>query len=318
MAKDVLAEQLRRLKELGEGPEAIAALRQALKSTLNGVVEKAAQIVRSRRLLELRPELLAAFDRMAGAGVDAGCTTKFALIGALHELDHDDPVIYLRGIRCVQKEAVWGGSTDTAGGVRASSALALASLPLFAGVVLELTPLLVDAERQVRSAAAQALANSGRPEAEAVLRLKALTGDQEPEVLLDTFVALLQLSPTEPTLRWVTGFFGHRDENVRNAAVLAVGLSRVPSAFEVLREQVDSARGAVNETVLTAIASLRDERAADYLLTQVREAPVRVASAVIKAMGIHRDDERLLQRVRAAVEERDDVLVRRAFAEAFG
>ena len=128
-AKRSFEEQLAALDELRQqAPEAaIEPLRKALAHRNNYVVAKAADLVSKFRLSELIPELVAAFERFFADPIksDPQCWAKNALSRALVALEYEDAAVFLRGMRHIQLEPVWGGRSDTAGALRATCALAL-------------------------------------------------------------------------------------------------------------------------------------------------------------------------------------------------
>ncbi len=127
--KRAFEEQIAALDALREGPEDVrgAALRKALVHRNNFIVAKAADLVREFRMADLTGELLQAFDRFLENPVknDPQCWAKNALSRALAALEYQESEIFLRGIRHIQMEPVWGGRSDTAGTLRATCALAL-------------------------------------------------------------------------------------------------------------------------------------------------------------------------------------------------
>src|ERR1035437_10864923 len=122
-------EQIAALDGLRQQPENdhVEPLRKALAHRNNFIVAKAADLVRDFRTAELMPELLNAFDRFFENPVktDPQCWAKNALSRALAALEHQEADIFLRGMRHIQMEPVWGGRSDTAGTLRATCALAL-------------------------------------------------------------------------------------------------------------------------------------------------------------------------------------------------
>ncbi len=79
----------------------------------------------------------------------------------------------------------------------------------------------------------QALGYHGSESAGLILRLKARLGDREPEVLSECLCGLLACGPKE-NLPLVSGYLNLDDIPVREAAILALGRSRLPEAFAVL------------------------------------------------------------------------------------
>src|ERR1700684_1136337 len=122
-------EQLAALDALRQLPPepCVEPLRKALTHRNNFVVGKAADLVRKFQLTQLIPELLVAFDRFFEdpTKTDPQCWAKNAVSRALAAFEHQDADIFLRGMRHIQPEPSYGGSSDSAGTLRATCALAL-------------------------------------------------------------------------------------------------------------------------------------------------------------------------------------------------
>ena len=122
-------DQLAALDALRQQPAAAAIepLRKALAHRNNYVVARSADLVREFALTDLTAELLSAYDRFFTDPVktDPQCWAKNALSRALATFEHQEPAVFLRGMRHIQNEPVWGGRSDTAGTLRATCALAL-------------------------------------------------------------------------------------------------------------------------------------------------------------------------------------------------
>jgi HEAT repeat protein len=167
-----------------------------------------------------------------------------------------------------------------------------------------LLPLLVDAmsdpQKEVRIAAAQALGAHGTESASLLLRLKARLGDNDSEVYSECLGGLLQCSPTEG-LPVVSQCLDSGDLAVREAAILALGRSRLPEAFDLLKAcwQQDPLRP--RETLLLAMAMLRLPAVNEFLLDLIGTGPETVAAAALSALMIHRYDPRLRDRIIEAV-----------------
>src|SRR5215469_9142628 len=114
------------LRELPAG-ERIDPLRKALSNRNNFIVAKAADLIREFRVEELTSDLLTTFDRFFENPEknDPQCWAKNALSRALAAFEHQEPETFLRGMRHIQMEPVWGGRSDTAGTLRSTCALAL-------------------------------------------------------------------------------------------------------------------------------------------------------------------------------------------------
>ena len=109
-------------------PEHKAELLKRLGDRSNLIVAAAAGIVGENALLDLAPELEAAFDRFLINPLkdDKLCRAKIAVIQALDRMEYSRPDVFLKAARHVQFEPVWGGSEDTAPPLRAAALIALA------------------------------------------------------------------------------------------------------------------------------------------------------------------------------------------------
>src|SRR5687767_5062927 len=197
MARGRLEQELAALETVKAGgatPDAERALRKALTNRNNYYVSKAAAAVEQLRLRQLMPDLLAAYTRFFEED-DPQCWAKNALARALAELGYDDPAAFLRGLAHTQWEPVMGGRVDTAGTLRGYCALALVGCRGLSDfdILRHLTPVLLDREKTVRMEAVRAIARLGRDEGALLLRLRALQGDDEPEVLGTVFSSILAL-----------------------------------------------------------------------------------------------------------------------------
>jgi HEAT repeat protein len=318
--KPRLEELLGALRGVREDPSSEASLRElrrALASRLGHAAGKAAQIAGQFELTALAPDLVAAFDFfLAEPAADAGCVAKAGIVEALYRLGHEDPDVFLRGLKCVQMEPVFGGRVDTAVDVRGAAALGLVRCG-YRDALVELAALLADREPPARISAARAVAYRGGEDGAPLLRLKILSGDAEPRVLTECLVALLQLSPVR-SLAFVERFLDDGDPARREAAALALGESRLAEAFEPLRLWRERLAGGPDERLaLLALAALRRDEAFDYLLALVREAEVETAARAVAALGAWRADEALAARVREAAARRQEKRIRGALERAF-
>jgi HEAT repeat protein len=249
-----------------DDPAAAADLAQALDSTSNFVVAKAAQIIEVRQEFDLRGKLVSTFDRIIGGNpgkLDPTCAAMTAVVKALHTLDCEDPTPFFRGIRHVQMEGSFGPPVDAAVELRAASAIALArhSHPR---VMVELTERLADKEPGARMGAATALGCCGSPAAYPLLLFKTLIGDAEPDVITECYASMLTLDPRQG-IQAIYDVLSVDGEYAESAA-LALGPSRHPDAFAILKDRYESlAGGLLKQTVLVAISLCRTEEAAVYL-----------------------------------------------------
>jgi HEAT repeat protein len=304
-----LEEQLDRVAALRSEPPSPAGRAEAAKylnSKMNLVAAKAARIAGEWLAAELTPQLVEAFDRfmLKPETSDKRCAAKIEILKALCKLEYPSPSIFRRSLRHVQMEPTWGGSVDTAAAVRALGAMGLAQTD-YPEALEEIVPLLLDAERDARIGALRAIAASGLPGGALLLRLKALSGD-EPEVLGECFAALLRAAPSQ-SLEFVAKFLDHREEAVAEAAALALGDSRLESAFAVLREAFERTRALPRRTLLLAIALLRRENAIDYLLDLVQNGEGQTSADAVAALAMYEKDPNLQERLDRARQTRSNV-----------
>jgi len=282
---------------------AIEHLRKALAHRNNFIVSKAAKLVTDAELFALLPDVLAAYDRffLDAAKSDPKCWAKDALAKALVKLEHRTKDAYLRGMRHHQMEASWGPPVDTAGTLRATCAHALVDCPGLsdADLLTALLEPLTDTDKTVRMEAARAIAQVGGVSAALILRLRALVGKDEPEVLGAVYSALLSLEGRH-AIPLVAAALEDGDDLAAEAAFALADL-RIPEALAVLIERqragTDDWFGSV---LLSAIALTRLPEAFDFLISMIaREA--REASAAIEAIGRIAPSAELRARVEQAV-----------------
>ena len=288
MAVRKVEAELERLGLLRDAPEqdAAAGLRKALSDRVNVMVAKAAKIAAERQMRDLLPDLLRAFDRLFEKPVerDPQCWGKNAIVKALVDLEHRESPPFLRGIRHIQMEPVWGGQEDTAETLRSTSVLALATCTDLRRetVLRELVDRMADDAVPVRVEAARAVAQMGGAEAFLLLRLKARAGDQEPRVLGQVFDSLLQVERAE-ALTFVGSFLESKDEAVRAEAALSIGTSRMARSFELLRSAWERRR---EEVVLRAMSASRQDEAIAFVREVARDGRPSEAKAAKEALRI--------------------------------
>ena len=267
--------QLAALDSLREQPDnaSIAPLRAALKHQNNYIVSKAADQVAQRHLEPLLPDLLTAFERFfeEPAKRDPQCWAKNSISRALAALELQDPAPFLRGIRHVQLEPTWGGTSDTAGTLRGICALALVQCRTVpeTNLLRHLIDVLVDSDKSARNDAVRALEQLGSPAAALLLRLRAQTGDDEPELLGACYVAVLSIEGTS-ALPWASRFLA-TEGAAGGEAALAIAATHSLEAFEILRARWENARDPwFRSVLLSAIALTRQGVATEFLLGMIR------------------------------------------------
>jgi len=281
MKNDPIEAKLRALSSVdpttADGRQQLA---KALTDRSNIVVKKAARIAGEMKCDALLPDLRIAFDRFMAkpAETDKACAALTALSAALIELDYDEPEPFLAGIRHIQREPVFGGHVDVAGDLRANCAIGLVNTR-HARTLDALATLLADKEWRARVGAVRALTVNGSESAAALLRFKALVGDQEREVLLECFSALLQFD--EANVPFIAARMQSEELDTVEAAILALGGCRNENAFEALRTKLKQPRlGPLRRTVLLAIASMRLDAAVAFVKNPAAEEDEEAAKVL--------------------------------------
>jgi HEAT repeat protein len=323
LGKQAFDRKLEEIEGLRSAPEedAVAALRRALRDRGNFVVGKAAAIAGAREFRQLIPDLLAAFDRFMTDPVksDPQCWAKNALAKTLKDLEHPDPEVFLRGIAHIQMEAVFGGREDTAVTLRGACALALVATRLDTFEILTyLTDLLADSAKPVRIDAARAMAQLSAQEALLPLRLKALVGDRDPEVVGHCLAAMLSLAP-RLSLPFAARFLKEHDPDIRIEAAAVLAESREPGALGYLKNfwevQTDPQ---VRATFLALLAGSPLEDAAGFLLEIVESASEPLAVKAVAALRTSRFREQMGERLASVVADRQSPILMRALRDSTG
>ena len=308
-ADNRLTERLAGLRAaVADGGATLETLRPALADPNYRLVAAAAGYAGDGLLYPLEPDLIAAFRRLADGPhtQDPQCTAKGAIARALVALDCANVEFFLEGIRLRQLEPAWGGSQDTALDCRVTCAMGLAATA-YARALPELTCLLADPEPRVRAGVMDAIACCEPLAAESVLRTKAQSGDPEPEVTGACLLALLRLDAA-PCAAFVGTFLDRGDPTLRELAALALGESRLPEALTELRTRWDAEpyKGASVQVLLKGATLHRSEAAFDWLLSLVADGEHRIAERVLRDLTAYRGNERLRQRLSAALAARQD------------
>jgi hypothetical protein len=284
-AKRKFDEQIAALDALREVRDEgrIEPLTKALTHRNNFVVAKAADLVREFHLEQLVPNLLSAFDRFFDTPEksDPQCWAKNALSRALAAFEHQDPETFLRGMRHIQLEPVWGGRSDTAGTLRATCALALVQCRRLteSDLLAHLVDLFADKDKSVRVELLRAVAQLASPAAALLLRARAVLGNDEPEVLGSCYSGILSIEGVSAIL-WVSQFLATSDDTAGEAA-LAISATHSLEAFECLRDHLLRANDPWWRSVLlSAIALCRQEAAMEFLFEQVRTESLQAEGAI--------------------------------------
>ncbi len=319
-AFDGKLEALEALRSAPDSPSTAEQLRKALKDRNNYLVSKAAEIVSHAQLAPLIPDLIEAFNRFLIDPVktDPQCWAKNAIAKALKNLEHQDPEIFLKGLSHFQLEPVWGGRSDTAATLRGTCALALIGCRLsLLQILAHLVDALADPEKPVRVDAARALAQLSQPEGALLLRLKALVGDPEPEVVGECFTALLSIATD--AVSFVAQFLERGDAEIRIEAAAALGSSREPEAIAILKQYWQRCgEPELKRAILTSLGASPLPEAAEFLLSVISEAPAQTAAEAIAALASSRHRSEMRARAAAVVEARNEPSLQRVFQHEFG
>ena len=301
MAKvDAQLARLSAIKANPSTPDAVAEIEKALRGKSTLLAARAAEIAAAAKLERLEPALLAAFDHFM-QGADKGCIAKTAIAKALLELETRVELTLLRGARHVQMEPAFPRAVDVAAELRAACAVALVNMRSRQALTV-LVHHLADKEPFVRAAAVRALAAHGGDAAEALVRYKLLIGDDDAAVVADCFPAIIELTrSTEP----VEPFLDSRDDGLREASILAIGESRAPRAFELLRDRWDiEVAPDMRKLLATAIALTRQPAAITFLIGVVEGGDTISARLAIEALEIYRSDEAVRAKLTRTAEKR--------------
>jgi hypothetical protein len=253
-----------------------SALSKALQHRNSYLVSKAAKLAADLTLTALIPGLEAAFHRFLPqsgkdpAKTDPQCWAKNAIAKALATLEYQEHELFLLGTSHIQLEPVWGGSSDTAGPLRGTCALALVQCRGLHTTQLlsHLVPLFGDKELPVRVNAARAVEQVGTDAAMLLLRLRAELASDEPELLGACYSGVLHLEGPR-AIPWAAKFLPPGDDAAAEAAI-AIAETRTPEAFAALKSAyATSADLWFRTTLLTAIALTRQDEAFIWLLTLI-------------------------------------------------
>jgi hypothetical protein len=149
-----------------------------------------------------------------------------------------------------------------------------------------------------------------------MIRVAVLGGEPEPDIVALGLQALMTLAP-ERSLDFVAGYLHDRDPVIAQGAALAIGESRLPESFSVLRAVAGRPNGPPLTALALPMALTRDEQAFDYLLRAVVDEATPCAVAAVEALAIYQGDHERVAQVGEAVERRGGAPVARAFRQHF-
>jgi len=306
---------------LPASPATADQIRRALKERSNFLVSKAAALAGEFGMLTLIPDLTAAFDRFMTEPVksDPQCWAKNAIAKALKDLNYSEPELFLRGIKHIQLEPVWGGQEDTAATLRGTCAFALVNCPRPRLELLEHLSerLAIDPGKTVRMDAARAIAQLSGPDSVLLLRFKALSGDRDPEVTGQCLLSLIGMAPRD-YIRFAADFLDAADPDVRLEAAAALGECHEPQAVEILKERWRThADAEVKRAILLSLGASREPAAAEFLCSLLKNARFDDAANAIRALAGGRFRDEYRARVQAVLAERNEARLNGVFEKEF-
>jgi hypothetical protein len=322
MAKqDRTERQLARLRSLRgnlRGPEAVAELKLALADGSSAVVAAAAKLAADEALVDVGPDLAAAFERLLEEGptADKGCNAKIELVRALMRLGAPADGVFLRAVRHVQLEKGFGGPVDAAAELRAVAAVALAE-SLHPRALEVAAELLADPESEARIGAVRALVAISSQASALLLRYKALIGDGERSVFSECLGGMLAISGEN--LSFVARFLDDPREDVASLAALEIGHSRREEALAELRDAFGRRLSQeFRKSVLVAASMLRSDESFEFLRSVIAETVPEMALEALASAAAYVVDDRSRALVEEAVRDNGSRQVRDAFSALYG
>jgi hypothetical protein len=321
----VFDRELAELESLGDRELAdadVEMLRRLLGHANNFLVSKAAKRAAGAGLAQLLPEVMAAYGRFFNDPVksDPQCWAKTELAKALVKFECHDADVFIRGMRHIQLEPVWGGTSDTAGALRAACTHALVACHSLSNarlLDLLLEPL-VDKDKVVRMEAARAIGHAGGISAALVLKLRVLVGREEPEVMGACFSTLLRMD-TETSaemIALVAGFLDADDEIAGEAAFALAETHQAAALAVLIARRRKSASSWLYSVLDHAIALTRLADGLDFLLSLLGREP-RYAETVLEAISRVHSSLEVRQQVEAAVVRSESSRASQAFWQFF-
>lgn len=300
----------------------VERLRKFLGAANNFLVSKAAKRAADAKLAQLLPEILSAYARffVDAAKSDPQCWAKTELARALVKFECQNVGVFLRGMRHIQLEPVWGGQEDTAGALRAACTHALVACPGLSNAQLLdlLLEPLVDRDKVVRMEAARAIGHAGGTSGALVLKLRVMVGKEEPEVMGACFSALLGVDAESRTaaVALVTSFLDEDDEIAGEAAFALAETHDAGALSALIARRRRDASSWLYSVLDHAIALTRLPAALEFLLTQIEHEPRNAESALEAISRVHQSEE-VRERIVAAVTRADSSRVWQAYQQFF-
>lgn len=311
-------DRLGELRHAEASPAVVEEVRGFLRNRSNMVVAKGAKVTRELKITALLPDLVSVFNKFIkdAPRLDKRCAALTEIVETLYDFDYDEADPFVFGLKHVQMEASFGPPVDAAAELRGLSARGLLRTR-YPAAMTEVVPLLVDREPAARIGAVRAIAVNGGEAGVLLLRLKVLTGDLEAEVLGECFAGLLAAS-ADKAVSFVGKFMDSEEAAIAEAAMLALGESRLPAAYAVLREKWERTVGKpARKVLLMAMAASRLDEAITFLVGLVEGERVHTAVDAVEALAIYKLNERVSQVVRQAVSGRREKELAERFKRDF-
>lgn len=295
-------DRLRGLRLMTEDPSLadVPILMRLLHDRSQIVAARAVRLIADRSVYEAVPDLMKRYLWFHDKPLDRdpGCTVRCEIVLALGKLAGRSAIDVIRlAMRTVQIETVAGGLEDTATGLRANAAIALANVG-DQDALTDLAILLFDMKPNVavppseapyakvatRAAAARALGQLGYPAAEALLVAKLChPGGEVPEVLVECMDSLVALeSPRD--VEFIAPLLKEREPYVVAGAATALAATGKPEVAELLHEAVSTAVRDARESIVLALATLRNNEALEHLISLLQHPDPTLRSAAAQGL----------------------------------
>lgn len=299
--------RIRQIERSSISPEDSAYLIKILSGTNHIAIERVAHVMGRSGNIDFIPHLCVAFYGFIDHPErDKGCIAKESICKALDSLKCMDEDIYLRGVKHIQMEPVFGGREDMAANLRGLCAMSLIRIS-YLDIHFVLVDLLMDKEIQTRRTAVNLVSALGSERSELLLRMKALAGDKEPDIMGSIFTGLLMMA-TQRSIPFVAEFLTSSDIYIAGQAAATLGQSEDETAFSVLyncwksNTDLDFAK-----SLLLAIGLTRQESAFRLLLEVVADGGRNNALAAIEGLDIYASDPRRNEEIQKVVGARKDL-----------
>jgi HEAT repeat protein len=202
--------------------------------------------------------------------------------------------------------------------LRGACALALVATTLDrVSILSRLVDLLADPEKPARIDAVRALGQLPGHDTILLLRLKALAGDADPEVVGSCYDTLLSMAPAE-SVPFVARSLASPDADLRAEAAAALGACSDPQALDVLKQCFDTRIDAELRTaILQSLGASRHAAAAEFLLSVIEEARPDQASTALQSLATGRFRDEFRDRAGDAVQRRNIAELTAAWRKEF-